>query len=150
MEVPYPSATARTVMSRSVIMPTNRPLSQTGSGPTSSVFIRAAASCKELSGPMVSTEVVMTSCTCMGSLLGPCGPFTIHYLLYLRRRTAFGLSHQSRMPSNYLLCLVGLASFGVISDLGRAIFQALVPAASETPRSQNQEMGGSEWHCRPR
>src|SRR5262245_42992412 len=70
-----PSETARTVMSRSVIMPTSLSLGpQTGSGPTSSAFIFAAASCKVASGLTHSTPRVITSLTSMVVLPGP-GPF---------------------------------------------------------------------------
>src|SRR3954452_22698260 len=64
-----PSAVARTVMSRSVTMPTSRSLSQTGSGPTSSDFIFAAASWRVASGRVHSTPRVITSLTRMRSLL---------------------------------------------------------------------------------
>src|SRR5207248_887971 len=64
-----PSAVARTVMSRSVTMPTSRSLSQTGSGPTSSDFIFAAASWRVASGLVHSTPRVITSLTRMRSLL---------------------------------------------------------------------------------
>src|SRR5882762_1423246 len=64
-----PSAVARTVMSRSVIMPTSRSLSHTGSGPMSSDFIFAAASWRVASGRVHSTPRVITSLTRMRSLL---------------------------------------------------------------------------------
>src|SRR2546423_257390 len=64
-----PSAVARTVMSRSVTMPTSRSLSQTGIGPTSSDFIFAAASWRVASGLVHSTPRVITSLTRMRSLL---------------------------------------------------------------------------------
>src|SRR5438093_7779990 len=56
-------------MSRSVTMPTSRSLSQTGSGPTSSDFIFAAASWSVASGRIHSTPRVITSLTRMRSLL---------------------------------------------------------------------------------
>src|SRR5258708_250687 len=64
-----PSATARTVMSRSVTMPARRSLSQMGSGPTSRSFILRAASCSVASGLTHSTPRVMTSFTCMAELV---------------------------------------------------------------------------------
>src|SRR5436190_9488001 len=63
-----PSAVARTVMSRSVTMPTSRSLSQTGSGPMSSDFIFAAASWRVASGRVHSTPRVITSLTRMRNL----------------------------------------------------------------------------------
>src|SRR5688500_251504 len=56
-----PSATPRTTMSRSVIIPTRRSPSVTGMGPTSSDFILAAASWRVWSGRTVSTDRVITS-----------------------------------------------------------------------------------------
>src|SRR5262245_29316880 len=75
-----PSAVARTVMSRSVTMPTRRSLSQTGSVPTSSDFIFAAASWRVASGPIHSTPRVIISLTRMGSLLSLVVLF-VHLLL---------------------------------------------------------------------
>src|SRR5918999_888958 len=75
-----PSAVARTVMSRSVTMPTSRSLSQTGSGPTSSDFILAAASWRVASGRVHSTPRVITSLTRMRSLLSLVVLF-VHLLL---------------------------------------------------------------------
>src|SRR5438094_4557111 len=75
-----PSAVARMVMSRSVTMPTSRSLSQTGSGPMSSAFILAAASCSVASGRVHSTPRVITSLTRMRSLLSPV-VLLVHLLL---------------------------------------------------------------------
>src|SRR5262245_41294414 len=61
-----PSATPRTVTSRSVSIPTSRSLSpQTGSGPTSNVRIFWAASWRLALGRVHSTPRVMTSFTSM-------------------------------------------------------------------------------------
>src|ERR1043165_5467291 len=64
-----PAATPRTTMSRSVMVPTSRWLSQTGSEPTPRASIAAAACCSEASGATVSGLLVMTSETCMTMLM---------------------------------------------------------------------------------
>jgi hypothetical protein len=56
-----PAAVARIVMSRSVIMPSNRLPSQTGKEPTSKSFIFWAAVCKEALGLTTSTSRVIMS-----------------------------------------------------------------------------------------
>src|SRR4029453_8230195 len=65
----HPSATARTVMSRSVSMPMSRSPSQTGSEPILSRRILAAACCSVTSGWMTSTSGVMISRRCIARLL---------------------------------------------------------------------------------
>src|SRR5262249_34857237 len=56
-----PSAVARTVMSRSVTIPTTRFPSTTGSGPTSRSFIVRAASARVVSAPTTTASGVITS-----------------------------------------------------------------------------------------
>ena len=64
-----PAAVARTVMSRSVIMPTRPVLSQTGRAPTLSSSITCAARCRLSSGRTTCTLRVMKSeIFCMGGL----------------------------------------------------------------------------------
>src|SRR6478752_1119742 len=61
-----PSATALTVMSRSVIIPAKRSSSpQTGNGPTSRSFILCAAARRVVVGDVHSAGAVMISLTCM-------------------------------------------------------------------------------------
>src|SRR3954469_11096205 len=64
-----PAATARIAMSRSVIIPTSRSFSPTGSDPQSSFAIRHAASRMDWSGLVTLTSLLITWLTCMGFLL---------------------------------------------------------------------------------
>src|SRR5262249_15588486 len=65
---PLPSATPRTAMSRSVIMPTSLSLSPTGNRPASISRIMRAASWMVWSGPGILTSRVMHSLTFMTKL----------------------------------------------------------------------------------
>src|SRR5882757_825995 len=67
---PLFSATARTAMSRSVMMPTSRSFSATGSAPTSMSHIARAASRMVWSGCATNTSRLMASLTRM---VGSCG-----------------------------------------------------------------------------
>src|SRR4051812_28675495 len=64
-----PAATARMAMSRSVIIPTSRSFSPTGSDPQSSFAIRHAASRIDWSGLVTWTSLLITWLTCMEFLL---------------------------------------------------------------------------------
>src|SRR5262245_48008190 len=99
-----PSAVARTVMSRSVTVPTRRSLSQTGSIPTSRDFILAAASWSVASGAAHATPWVITSFTRMGSLLsqGACHPFQGGALGHRFRERGLDGQHGARGPAHHL------------------------------------------------
>src|SRR5947207_6080350 len=66
---PLPSATPRIAMSRSVIMPTRRSWSPTGSAPASRLAIMRAACCTVSSGFATHTSCVMASLTFISTLL---------------------------------------------------------------------------------
>ena len=66
---PWPSATPRTAMSRSVIMPISRSPSVTGIEPASALSMKLAASRAVWSGLTVWTSRVITSLTFMVALL---------------------------------------------------------------------------------
>src|SRR5919106_6281033 len=67
-----PSATARTVMSRSVIVPTRRSFAPTGNRPKSPSRIEIAASLSFALGSVSCTLVVITSLSCIASLHFAC------------------------------------------------------------------------------
>src|SRR6185295_8784284 len=60
-----PIATARVVISRSVIIPTSSPPSRTGSDPTSKSLIFSAALCNVSSAWTVSTRELTNSLSCI-------------------------------------------------------------------------------------